>query len=160
MTGTTYYVSNGGNDQNDGLTPETAWATLARVSEAELCPGDAVRFRRGDLFRGLVQTKPGVGYGAYGEGEKPRIYGWDIEPSMRKPSPSTVLEVMRDYNLSPDEVLVVDDLKPGYDMARGAGVVFAAAGWAYDVPEIEEFMRKNCDYYLKTTDELYKLLFD
>lgn len=89
-----------------------------------------------------------------------RIYGWDIEPSMRKPSPATVIEVMRDYDLKPEEVLVVDDLKPGYDMARGAGVVFAAAGWAYDVPEIEEFMRKNCDYYLKTTDELYKLLFD
>lgn len=89
-----------------------------------------------------------------------RIYGWDIEPSMRKPSPATVIEVMRDYNLSADEVLVVDDLKPGYDMARGAGVVFAAAGWAYDVPEIEAFMRKNCDYYLKTVEELKNLLFD
>ena len=89
-----------------------------------------------------------------------RIYGWDIEPSWRKPSPATVLEVMRDYNLSPSEVLVVDDLKPGYDMARGAGVVFAAAGWAYDGPELEEFMRKNCDYYLKTVGELSSLLFD
>lgn len=77
VTGTTYYVSNWGNDANDGLTPETAWATPARVSEAALCEGDAVRFRRGDLFRGNVQTKPGVGYGAYGEGEKPRLYGWD-----------------------------------------------------------------------------------
>ena len=77
VTGTTYYVSNNGNDENDGLTPQTAWATTDRVSEAELCEGDAVRFRRGDLFRGLVRTKPGVGYGAYGEGEKPRLYGWD-----------------------------------------------------------------------------------
>ena len=89
-----------------------------------------------------------------------RIYGWDIDPDMRKPSPATVLEVMKDFDLKPEEVLVVDDLKPGYDMARAAGVVFAAAGWAYDVPEIEAFMRQNCDYYLKTVDELYKLLFD
>ena len=60
--------------------------------------------------------------------------------------------------IKPDEVLVVDDLKPGYDMARGAGVRFAAAGWAYDVPEIEDFMRKNCDYYLESVEELKALL--
>ena len=48
---------------------------------------------------------------------------------------------------------MVDDLKPGYDMARAAGVDFAAAGWAYDVPEIEAFMRKNCDFYFKTVQE-------
>jgi phosphoglycolate phosphatase/pyrophosphatase PpaX len=88
------------------------------------------------------------------------IYGWDIPKDMRKPSPKTVLEIMEKYKLSPREVIVVDDLKPGYDMARGAGVDFAAAGWAYDVPEIEEFMRKNCDYYLKTVDALAALLFD
>ena len=45
-------------------------------------------------------------------------------------------------------------------MARAAGVDFAAAGWAYDVPEIEEFMRKNCDYYLRKVSELYNVLFE
>ena len=49
--------------------------------------------------------------------------------------------------------------KPGFDMARGAGVDFAAAGWAYDIPEIEEFMRKNCDFYLKSVNDLRALLF-
>ena len=39
------------------------------------------------------------------------------------------------------------------------GVDFAAAGWAYNVPEIEKFMRENCDYYLKTVAELSDLLF-
>jgi hypothetical protein len=33
-------------------------------------------------------------------------------------------------------------------------------GKAKDVPEIESFMRKNCDYYLKTVSELNSLLFD
>ena len=86
------------------------------------------------------------------------IYGWEQAPENRKPSPYAVLDVIDRLNLSPDEVLVVDDLKPGYDMARAAGVDFAAAGWAYDVPEIEDFMRENCDYYLKSVSDLRLLL--
>lgn len=87
------------------------------------------------------------------------IYGWDIPKEQRKPAPYTLLDLMEKYGLSASEMLVVDDLKPGYDMARAAGVDFAAAGWAYNVPEIESFMRKNCDYYLKSLDELEGLLF-
>ena len=69
------------------------------------------------------------------------IYGWDIPKDKRKPAPDTLFDLMEKYSLFPSEILVVDDLKPGYDMARSAGVDFAAAGWAYDIPEIREFMR-------------------
>ncbi len=86
------------------------------------------------------------------------IYGWDLEPELRKPSPWSVLDAMERFSLSPSDILVVDDLKPGYDMARGAGVDFAAAGWAYDVPEIESFMRQNCDFYLPTVEDFAKLI--
>ncbi len=88
------------------------------------------------------------------------IYSWDLPEEQRKPSPYTLFDLMSRYDLRPDEVIVVDDLKPGYDMARGAGVTFAAAGWAYGIPEIEGFMRPNCDYYLKTVEELRRVLFD
>ncbi len=88
------------------------------------------------------------------------IYGWDIPKEQRKPAPYTVLDVMEKYGFSKEEILVVDDLKPGYDMARAAGVDFAAAGWAYDIPVIEEFMRENCDFYLKSVSDLDLLLFD
>ena len=87
------------------------------------------------------------------------IYSWDLPEEERKPSPHTMFDLMRRTGLSPKDILVVDDLKPGYDMARGAGVDFAAAGWGYDVPQIERFMRANCDYYLKTVDELRNILF-
>ncbi len=87
------------------------------------------------------------------------IYAWDLPEEQRKPSPYTLFDLMERFSLSPSEVLVVDDLKPGYDMARGAGVDFAAAGWAYSVPEIEGFMRENCDYYLKSVENLRKILF-
>jgi len=77
ISGQKYYVSNDGCDSSSGLSPDAAWKTLAHVSEQKLQPGDAVLFRRGDLFRGTVRTCPGVAYGAYGYGEKPRLYGWD-----------------------------------------------------------------------------------
>lgn len=86
------------------------------------------------------------------------IYGWDIPKENRKPSPWCIFDLCERYNLRPEEILVVDDLKPGYDMARGGGAHFAAAGWAYDVPEIAEFMRENCDYYLSSVAELKALL--
>lgn len=87
------------------------------------------------------------------------IYGWDLPAEKRKPQPWTLFDLMKRYNLKPEEILVVDDLKPGYDMSRAAGVAFAAAGWANDIPQIENFMRKNSDYYFKTITELRKFLF-
>ena len=77
IKGAVYYVSNDGSDENDGKSKDTAWKTLGKVSTAPLCEGDAVLFKRGDLFRGEVVTQSGVTYGAYGEGEKPKFYGWD-----------------------------------------------------------------------------------
>lgn len=73
IKGTTYYLSNEGNDKNDGKTPETAWATLKKLQTATLKEGDGVAFRRGDTFRGNIFARSGVTYGAYGEGHKPRI---------------------------------------------------------------------------------------
>ena len=67
---------------------------------------------------------------------------------------------MKAFNMKPEELLVVDDLKPGYDMAKAAGVPFAAAGWANDIPQIENFMRRNCGLYFKTVKALCTYLFD
>ena len=55
---------------------------------------------------------------------------------------------------------MIDDLKPGFDMAKAAGIDFAAAGWAYDVPEIEAFMRENSSLYFRSVQELSDYLKD
>lgn len=82
-TGKAHYVAADGNDENDGLSPEKAWKTNKRVSDAskngELCEGDAVLFKRGDIFRGQVIAAPGVTYAAYGSGDKPKIYGYEVD---------------------------------------------------------------------------------
>ena len=49
IKGTTYYVSNDGSDENDGLSPKNPWKTLEKVSSAEFEPGDGVLFKRGEF---------------------------------------------------------------------------------------------------------------
>ncbi|MBR5308970.1 MAG: S-layer homology domain-containing protein [Clostridia bacterium] len=77
VKGTAYYVSEDGNDDNDGTSPEKAWKTLTKVNTAGLKADDVVFFKRGDTFRGQLKTKSGVTYSAYGEGAKPNIFGWN-----------------------------------------------------------------------------------
>lgn len=75
VSGTTYYVSNKGNDSNDGMLPEKAWTTLSKVSSISFQSGDAVLFERGGIWRGNLVAKTGVTYSAYGDGTKPEIIG-------------------------------------------------------------------------------------
>ena len=77
ITGTKYYVSNNGNDENSGLTPQDAWKTIDKVNAfKEYKNGDAILFERGGIWRGAtVLCKSGLTYAAYGEGEKPKLYG-------------------------------------------------------------------------------------
>ena len=90
--------------------------------------------------------------------EPDAIYGWELAEEQRKPHPWPMQNLMLCFGLRPEEILMVDDLKPGYDMCRACGVPFAAAGWANDVPQIETFMRRNCDFYFKTVQELNEFL--
>lgn len=74
---TVYYVSNDGDDNNDGLTEATAWRTLNKVNSVSLSEGSYVCFERGGLWRGYINAKKGVTYTAYGDVDngKPTIYG-------------------------------------------------------------------------------------
>ena len=86
------------------------------------------------------------------------IYGWDLPRDKRKPGTFTVDDLISRYGFDRSEILMVDDLKPGLDMALSAGIDFAAAGWAYNVPEVEEYMRGSATYYLDSIEALRELL--
>ena len=88
------------------------------------------------------------------------VFGWEIPKEQRKPYPYCAEQIMKRFGFAPQEVLVVDDLKPGYDMAKACGTHFAAAGWANDIAQIEQFMRQNCDRYFKTVAEFRAHLFE
>ncbi len=82
ITGKSYYISNGGDDNNDGLSPETAWKTVEKIEQMGdfLEYGDAVLFERESEFRlkSCIICVDGVTYGAYGQGEKPILIGSEI----------------------------------------------------------------------------------
>ena len=88
------------------------------------------------------------------------VFGWEQPPERRKPQPWPLEEIMRRLALRPEELLMIDDLKPGYDMAAACGVDFAAVGWSNDIPEIEACLRAGCPRYFKTVAALAAFLED
>jgi phosphoglycolate phosphatase/pyrophosphatase PpaX len=88
------------------------------------------------------------------------VFGWDLGPERRKPHPYPVLETLDRLNLSPTEVLVVDDLKPGIDMALAAGVDAAGVGWSHNIPQIREFMARTCVATFDSVSEFAAFILD
>ena len=76
IKGKKIYVSENGDDKNDGLTPKTAVKNIFTAELLNPGPGDAILFERGSEFRITepINAIPGVIYGSYGKGEKPAIY--------------------------------------------------------------------------------------
>jgi phosphoglycolate phosphatase/pyrophosphatase PpaX len=97
-------------------------------------------------------------YAANSLPEPDAVYGWGRPLNERKPAPFPLEDIMRRFDLKPSDLLMIDDLKPGYDMAMSCGVDFAAVGWSNDIPQIESFMRQNCRYYFKQVSELAEFL--
>lgn len=88
------------------------------------------------------------------------VFSCDDPPEQRKPFPYPLEKIMEACALEPKDLLMVDDLKAGYDMTKAVGVDFAFAGWGrQNVPEILGFMRKYCDYSFINTEELYQFQF-
>lgn len=89
------------------------------------------------------------------------IFSWDDPKEQRKPHTYPLERIMESYRLSPAQLLMVDDLKPGREMAKAAGVEIAYAGWCrQNVPEIGAQMRAWCDFAFNNPMELYRFLFE
>lgn len=86
------------------------------------------------------------------------IFGFEQPRDEIKPSPVPVFKILEKYGLKPEEVLMIDDLKPGYTMARASGIDFAAAGWCFDIPENTAFMKANADYYCRSVSQLAEIV--
>ena len=74
-----YVDSKNGSDKNDGMSPDTAFKSLAKVSTKYYQPGDQILFKAGCTFNGSMEINgygladARVTIGSYGEGAKPII---------------------------------------------------------------------------------------
>ena len=89
------------------------------------------------------------------------IYGWELPAEQRKPHPYPLLDIMERFDLRPDQMLMVDDMKLACQMATPLGIQVAYSGWnGLGIPEVESEMQQLCDFSFDTTEKLYKFLFD
>jgi phosphoglycolate phosphatase/pyrophosphatase PpaX len=92
--------------------------------------------------------------------EPDAIYSWDLPEHLRKPSTYALDDIMKKYGFTPNQLLVVDDMKPAWEMASKAGVPIAFAAWGRkDYPEIDKEMRRLCDFSFDSTEALEAFLF-
>jgi hypothetical protein len=77
-----YYISMDGNDNNDGLSPFSAWKTIAQVNSVDLLPGDSILFETGGIYKGRLEIYAEGGnesglitISSYGDGALPVLDG-------------------------------------------------------------------------------------
>lgn len=89
------------------------------------------------------------------------IYGCEFPKELQKPSSYPLKDMMLRFDLKPEDILVVDDMKLACQMAEPFGVCVAFAGWGKtDFPEIAQEMRELCHYSFDETAQLYRFLFE
>ena len=88
------------------------------------------------------------------------IYDYELPADKRKPSPWPLQDMMAQFDLKPEEILVVDDMKLGWMMANAAGVDTAYAAWSKaEFPDLTAEMRGLCRYSFDDVEEFLNFLF-
>ncbi len=77
---TCYYIdSQGGNDANDGKSPDHAWLTLTKVNAGTFAPGDSILLKSGDHWdsglspAGIGDDRHPIKVTSYGDGPLPSL---------------------------------------------------------------------------------------
>ena len=79
VTTKAYYISSEkGSDSNAGTSPDKPWKSLSKITDdirGKSTSPVTIFLERGSTFRGRLPLYSYTNYAAYGEGEKPKIYG-------------------------------------------------------------------------------------
>ena len=98
-------------------------------------------------------------YRANGLPEPDGVYGWELPVEKRKPDPFALHDLMARHGLQPEELVLVDDLRFGCEMAKLCGVTAVGALWPHSIGEIHDHMRGCCDHCCQSVAELESFLF-
>jgi phosphoglycolate phosphatase-like HAD superfamily hydrolase len=81
------------------------------------------------------------------------IYGWTGDPEKAKPGVWPVEDIISRYGFRSEEMIMIDDLKPGITMARNAGISSIGAAWSHAIGEIREDLGRIADVVFESVDE-------
>ena len=144
----------------------TNWRAAMERLYAPFWPGMAALLARYTAAGGHVcvvshssETTIRRDYAAGGAPQPELVFGWEQGPGRRKPSPWPLEQILAHWGLPSDQLLMVDDLKPGWEMARACAVPFAAAGWGVLCAAAARDLKPRADWFLNTVDQLARLLF-
>lgn len=84
------------------------------------------------------------------------IIGATNNSDHNKPNVWPLEQIMKQYNLSSEQLIVVDDLAPGIEMSEKAGVDTVAANWGHKNPN--EF-KTRCTYSVDKVKDLCQILY-
>lgn len=150
FNGRVFYVSNNGDDANDGLSPKNAVKTLTRAAELPIDLGDSLLLERGSTFR-ISETfwlKGGVSYGAYGEGSKPLICG-----SVRDYADASIWTKTEDKNIWSTPIAT-------NGTKRASGTLFNNDSLVGVWKEHKSGLLKDGDFYHDENNGIYYLYFE
>ena len=156
------------NMTEEELTEEyLGWKDYSRKNIPEVCPGIGDVIRRQKEMGGLVcvsslSTSEIIERDfLHHFGFLPdAIYDYDLPVHQRKPNTYALTDLLERFQLKPQDILMVDDMKLGWQMAKAVGADTAFAGWSKtDFPELMEEMQGICDYSFHCAKDLEKFLF-
>ncbi len=86
------------------------------------------------------------------------IFAHDHGKDKLKPNPYPIYQTIKEFNISENDILVVDDMPLGYQMATNANVDFIWAQWAYFDERLNDYIQKTSNKSLETVRELYEII--
>ncbi len=87
-SGASYYVSNSGSDENNGMSAGSPWRSIAHVNAQDFNAGDSIYFQAGGVWREELSMPSSwtgsradpITFGSYGAGSLPVISGSNLLP--------------------------------------------------------------------------------
>ena len=86
-----------------------------------------------------------------------KVIGASKDPSNNKPYTLPLRNIIQEFNLSNYDIIVIDDLDPGIDMAVKMDVDTIGVGWSHENPDT---FKKKCKFYADKVDDLENILFE
>lgn len=86
------------------------------------------------------------------------IFAHDHGKDKLKPNAYPIYKAIEDLQISPESILVIDDMPVGYEMAKNANVDFIWAQWAYFDQRLDDHIVSSNKKSLNKLDDLFEIL--